>query len=70
MVQVGLNAAFVEFHGKRIRLPAHAGPALRFMHTAEAPFTAADLPGPLDTDGALTLARRLLREGLITTRPS
>jgi hypothetical protein len=32
---------------------------------AEDPFTAADLPGSLDTAGRLVLVRRLVREGLV-----
>jgi len=70
VVRVGPGEAVIEFHGKRVSVPAHAGAALRFVNAADAPFTAADLPGRLSPDGALVLVRRLLREGLLTARPA
>lgn len=70
VLQVGPDEACLEFHGKRVRVPAHAGPALRFVTETDAPFTAADLPGELDADASLVLLRRLLREGFVTVRLS
>jgi hypothetical protein len=67
---VGPGKAVIEFHGKRVTVPAHAGAALQFVNAVDAPFTSADLPGRLDPDGALVLIRRLLREGLLTERPT
>jgi len=53
------------FEGKELRFPAHAAPELRACFEAEDPFRLADLPGDLDTDGRLVLARRLAREGFL-----
>ena len=46
-------------------LPAHVEPTLVAMLAATDPVALADLPGPLDLPGRITLARRLIREGLI-----
>ncbi len=54
----------VEFHGRRITLPAHASEALTFA-LAHPRFSLRELPGELDEAGRLTLGRRLVREGLI-----
>lgn len=51
-------------HGGALTLPAHAAPAARFA-LESAGFCAADLPGPLDLAGRLTLLRRLVGEGLV-----
>ena len=48
-----------------IALPAAVEPTLVAMLTATEPVVLADLPGPLDMAGRITLARRLIREGLI-----
>jgi ribosomal protein L16 Arg81 hydroxylase len=53
------------FEGKEIGFPAHAAPELRACFDAEEPFRAADLPGELDADGRIVLARRLVREGFL-----
>lgn len=53
------------FEGKELRFPAHAEPELRACFEAEEPFRPADLPGGLDADGRLVLARRLVREGFL-----
>ena len=53
------------FEGKEIRFPAHASPELRASFESEAPFRVADLPGELDGEGRLVLARRLVREGFL-----
>ena len=53
------------FEGKEVRFPAHVARELRACYETEAPFRVADLPGELDTDGRLVLARRLVREGFL-----
>ena len=68
VLRVGAEEACIEFHGKRIRIPAIGSAALRFHTETKASFTAQDLPGELDADGNLVLLRRLLREGFLTTR--
>lgn len=68
VLRVDSDEASLEFHGKRVRIPVHAEPALRFVMDNDAPFSAGDLPGELDVDGNLVLLRRLLREGFLTAR--
>ena len=53
------------FEGKEMRFPAKAAPAVEAVCRVSAPFTAADLPGPLDESGRVVLVRRLVREGLL-----
>jgi lysine-specific demethylase/histidyl-hydroxylase NO66 len=53
------------FEGKEVRFPPQAVEAVVATHAAAAPFTAADLPGPLDAAGRLVLVRRLVREGFL-----
>jgi hypothetical protein len=53
------------FEGQEVRFPAHASPELRACFESEAPFRLADLPGVLDSEGRLVLARRLVREGFL-----
>jgi hypothetical protein len=48
-----------------LRMPSFVEPALGFMAERTGPFTAADLPGPLDEDSRLVLLRRLVREGAL-----
>jgi len=55
----------LRFEGKEVRFPAHAATAVEAVHRAAAPFTAAELPGPLDGAGRLVLVRRLVREGFL-----
>ena len=69
VLRIGPDEACLEFHGKRVRVPAQAGPALRFVTESDASFTAAHLPGELDADGKVVLLRRLLHEGFLTARP-
>lgn len=58
------DAVRLRFHGKELRFPAYVEPALR--HIAEQPeVRVAALPGDLDDDGMLVLARRLVREGFL-----
>jgi ribosomal protein L16 Arg81 hydroxylase len=58
----------LDFHGKRMKFPAQAEPAMRFVAETTGPFTGSDLPGSLDAESTLVLLRRLLREGFLTTR--
>jgi len=53
------------FEAKEIRFPAQASPELRACFESEAPFEPAELPGELDGEGRLVLARRLVREGFL-----
>jgi bifunctional lysine-specific demethylase and histidyl-hydroxylase NO66 len=53
------------FEGREMRFPAKAAPAVEAVCGISQPFTAADLPGPLDEAGRVVLVRRLVREGLL-----
>jgi lysine-specific demethylase/histidyl-hydroxylase NO66 len=55
------------FEGKEIRFPAHASAEVRACFETETPFRVADLPGELDAEGRIVLARRLVREGFLRT---
>ena len=59
------GAATLVFEGKEIGFPANAVTELRACFESEEPFLVADLPGELDADGRLVLARRLVREGFL-----
>ena len=63
------HAVSVHHFGRRITFPLHAAPAIRFALDQER-FAIRDLPGDLDVAGKLTLARRLIREGLLVTCPT
>ena len=56
------------FEGRELRFPAHAGPELEACYEAEEPFRLSELPGDLDAEGRLVLARRLVREGFLRIR--
>ena len=56
------------FHGKRLRLPARLREEAAFLVEIDEPFTAEELPGPLDEEGRLVLVRRLVREGFLRIR--
>ncbi len=59
------------FEGKELRFPAKAAAAVEAVAAQAGPFSAADLPGPLDERGRLVLLRRLVREGFLRAlRPS
>ena len=53
------------FEGKEVRLPAVAATEVRAIYESDEPFRLPDLPGELDADGRLVLARRLVREGFL-----
>lgn len=59
----------LEYPGGQVGGPAKIAPALRFVASAGR-FAARDLPGELGIEGKLVLARRLLRERLLTVAPS
>jgi bifunctional lysine-specific demethylase and histidyl-hydroxylase NO66 len=56
------------FEGREVRFPSHAGPELEACYEADEPFRLAELPGDLDAEGRLVLARRLVREGFLRVR--
>lgn len=57
----------IALYGSEISFPAVAREALRVALSGD-PFRIGDLPGDLDDDGRLVLVRRLVREGILTTR--
>jgi bifunctional lysine-specific demethylase and histidyl-hydroxylase NO66 len=59
------GAVALRFEGKLVRFPPQAAVAVAAVHAAPGPFTAAELPGPLDARGRLVLVRRLVREGFL-----
>ena len=59
------TGATLLFEGKEVHLPPQAVEAVAAAHAAGAPFTAAELPGPLDAPGRLVLVKRLVREGYL-----
>jgi hypothetical protein len=54
----------IQFPGARMRAPPHLGPALEFISKASR-FPVGALPGDLSDNSKLTLARRLIRDGLL-----
>jgi hypothetical protein len=56
----------IEFPGNRVEGPLRIAAALRFIAGATR-FAVHELPGDLNTDAKLVLARRLIREGLLAT---
>jgi hypothetical protein len=63
-----LEGSTLVFEGKTVALPAVAREDLEFIASAEDAFTAAELPGDLDDETRLVLARRLVREGFLRLR--
>ena len=53
------------FDRKEVVFPPKASTAVEALHGGLEPFSAAELPGPLDEDGRLVLVRRLVREGFL-----
>ena len=60
----GGEMCFLRFCGRELRFPVHAWPAVRFVTTSDE-FAVQDLPDCLDADGKLTLAARLVSEGVL-----
>jgi hypothetical protein len=60
-----LEGTTLEFEGRTLAFPDRLARELEFLVTAEAQFTAAELPGSLDEAGRLVLLRRLVREGFL-----
>jgi hypothetical protein len=56
------------FYGKKLTMPVHVEPVLRYIRDAHGAFQASELPGQLDDEGRLVLIRRLIMEGAITMR--
>lgn len=63
-VQVDGHSVSIRHFGRKITFPLHVAPALRFA-LSQKRFAIRDLPGDLNDPGKLTLARRLVREGLL-----
>ena len=59
------ETCLLRFSGRELRLPARVWPALQFAVTADGEFAVRDLPDCLDAEGKLTLARRLVKEGIL-----
>ena len=57
--------ALLRFEGKEVIFPRQARAAVSAVYNAEAPFSAAELPGPVDDAGRLVIVRRLVREGFL-----
>jgi ribosomal protein L16 Arg81 hydroxylase len=64
-IELTQSGASLLFEGKEVCFPPQAVEAVVAAHAATAPFTAADLPGPLDAAGRLVLVKRLVREGFL-----
>jgi hypothetical protein len=55
----------LRFEGKEVIFPRRVRAAVAAVHGARSPFRPAELPGPLDREGRLTLVRRLVLEGFL-----
>jgi hypothetical protein len=53
------------FEGRRVLFPAHAREELEALVASNGALLVSELPGRLDEDGRLVLARRLVREGFL-----
>ena len=60
-----LEGTSLHFEGTWLRFPDRLREELEFLVDADEPFTAAQLPGPLDDAGRLVLVRRLVRAGFL-----
>ena len=67
-LEEGAEGWTLVFEGRELRFPAHAGPELEACYDADEPFRLSELPGDLDVEGRLVLARRLVREGFLRVR--
>jgi hypothetical protein len=70
LVETAGSRLALVYEGRRVVFPAHAREELEHALSADAPFTATDLPGSLDEAGRLVLVRRLVREGFLRPVPS
>lgn len=59
------GSVVLTFDGKELALPARLRDEVLWVLESDGAFTAADLPGDLDDESRLVLARRLVREGLL-----
>jgi ribosomal protein L16 Arg81 hydroxylase len=64
-VEVAGEQAVIQFPGGALVAPARTAEALRFIAGVARPFRPAELPGPLNEDARLVLAKRLVKEGLL-----
>ncbi|MGI8593568.1 MAG: cupin domain-containing protein [Solirubrobacteraceae bacterium] len=64
-LELSEGGALLRFEGKEVVFPRQARAAVSAAYSAEAPFSASDLPGPLDDAGRLVIVRRLVREGFL-----
>lgn len=64
-----LDFPLLSFEGKTVTFPEHVQEEVEFIVAADGDFTAAELPGGLDDEGRLVLARRLVREGFLRSQP-
>jgi ribosomal protein L16 Arg81 hydroxylase len=60
--------ATLVYEGRELSFPARIAAELEFIMTANGPFRLADLPGRLDDESRLVLARRLVREGFLQVK--
>jgi hypothetical protein len=60
-----LEGTTLAFEGKRLAFPSRLRAELEFVVETVGPWTAAELPGPLDDGARLVLVRRLVREGFL-----
>lgn len=63
-IQTNADSVSVRCFGRKIIFPLEAADAVQFALCRDR-FAVKDLPGELDSAGKLTLARRLIREGLL-----
>ena len=61
------ETCLLRFCGRELKLPVDVWPALQFAANADE-FAVRDLPDCLDTEGKLTLVKRLIREGFLQWR--
>jgi ribosomal protein L16 Arg81 hydroxylase len=69
LFEVGDAGTVLVFEGKELRFPAKAAAAVEATTERDEPFSAAELPGPIDSEGRLVLVRRLIREGFLRALP-
>jgi JmjC domain len=67
-LEEGPDGLALLFEGKELSFPAHCGPELAACYEADEPFRLSELPGDLDAEGRLVLARRLVREGFLRVK--